>query len=181
MYGMVNMAVRSLIVDRFGESVWQDIRRKAGVEVDEFVAMNTYPDAVTYSVVGAASETLDIPADQLLFAFGEYWVTYTAAEGYGEIMDFFGRDFRTCLKNLNGLHTHMGSVMPHLNPPRFTVEETGPDTLRVHYHSTRKGLGPMVTGLLSGLAKKHNVKVAIEHIPAGTRSDHDEFELHLSA
>lgn len=177
MYGMVNLAVRDLVITKFGESTWQTICDKAGVTSPDFVPLKAYPDHITYALVGAASETLGLTAEQILHAFGDHWVKYTASEGYGVMMDMFGRDFRSCLKNLNGMHSHMGAMMPELVPPRFTVDEIDPKHLRVHYFSTRQGLAPMVSGLLVALARKFGDTVTIEHHAKGTRSDHDEFDV----
>jgi hypothetical protein len=177
MYGMVNLAVRDLVITQFGESTWQTICEKAGVGTTDFVALKAYPDSVTYSLVGSASELLKVAPEQILHTFGEHWVRYTAHAGYGVMMDMFGRDFRTCLKNLNGMHSHMGAMMPELVPPRFTVDEVDATHLRVHYFSTREGLAPFVTGLLVGLAHKFGDTVTIQHHAKGTRSDHDEFDV----
>ena len=177
MYGMVNLAVRDLVITKFGESTWQTICDKAGVTSPDFVPLKAYPDHITYALVGAASETLGMSTEQILHAFGDHWVKYTASEGYGVMMDMFGRDFRSCLKNLNGMHSHMGAMMPELVPPRFTVDEIDPKHLRVHYFSTRQGLAPMVSGLLVALARKFGDTVTIEHHAKGTRSDHDEFDV----
>jgi hypothetical protein len=75
----------------------------------------------------------------------------------------------------------MGAMMPKLSPPRFRVEEEKPSKLIVHYYSHRQGLSPMVVGLLEGLADKYGEKVSIRHIPRGSRSDHDEFEVSIKS
>ena len=177
MYGMVNMAVRDLVLSRFGEATWQRICEKAGLESTEFVPLQAYPDKVTYSLVGSASEHLGVTPDQLLRSFGEHWVRYTADGGYGVLMDMFGRDFRSCLGNLDRMHNHMGAMMPELVPPRFTVEDRSAHEIRVHYWSEREGLAPMVVGLLEGLARKFGDTVTIVHHPKGTDADHDMFDV----
>ncbi len=177
MYGLVNQAMKDLVTSKFGSDKWSEICQKAGHPPDDFEAMTSYPDTLTYSLVGAASQILGASASDLLRAFGDYWVTFTAHEGYGEIMDMFGKDFRSCLKNLNGMHGHMGAMMPQLLPPRFQVVETSASQLTVHYFSTRQGLAPMVIGLLEGLARKYGDTITIQHHPKDSRSDHDEFEV----
>lgn len=123
--------------------------------------MQYYPDSTTYSLVGAASELLEMPAEDILFEFGRFWVLYTSKEGYGPIMDLFGNDFKSCLQNLNNLHARMGMTLPQLTPPRFTFEELGPETYQLNYYSKREGLSPMVSGLLHGLAEKFGAKISI--------------------
>lgn len=166
MYGLVNMAIRDLAEANGGVELWEKIRIGAGVDSAEFEPMTTYPDAVTYSLVGSASKALGLPPGEVLRLFGMHWVLYTAKAGYGEIMDMFGPDFRTCLANLNHMHARMGALMPQLVPPRFDVVVRGPNSLSVEYHSKREGLAPMVQGLLEGLAKKFGETAEILLIPA---------------
>ena len=58
MYGLVNKAVEELVVSNFGEDKWELIKSKAGVDVDVFISNESYPDSMTYDLVGAASEVL---------------------------------------------------------------------------------------------------------------------------
>ena len=66
MYGMVNKAVEEMVVLHHGEAVWEEIKAKAGVDVDVFMSNESYSDDVTYNLVGAASAVLGVPADQIL-------------------------------------------------------------------------------------------------------------------
>ncbi|WP_392535181.1 heme NO-binding domain-containing protein [Nostoc sp. C117] len=89
MYGLVNKAIQDMICKNYGEETWETIKQKAGLEdVDFFISMDTYSDDITYRLVEAACGVFGMPAEDILKAFGEYWVTYTAEEGYGELLDF---------------------------------------------------------------------------------------------
>ena len=79
MYGLVNNGVRTFIVENHGEDVWNAICAKAGVDTQEFETMTAYDDALTYAMVGAVSETLDLPAESVLKVFGRYWVGFAQA------------------------------------------------------------------------------------------------------
>lgn len=177
MYGLINQALKELVQSRAGNQVWSDICATVGVSAEDFDAMLPYEDSLTYRLVSVTSATLAIPATELLRMFGLQWVEFTARHGYGEMMDLFGRDLKSCLKNLNRMHGHMGAMMPDLHPPRFIVEEGGEHSLTLHYHSPREGLAPLVVGILEGLAKKFHENVQIKHIAKNERSDHDEFEV----
>ena len=89
MYGLVNKAVEQLVQRQFGEDKWMEIKNKAGVD-SNFVAMGSYPDEVTFSLVAAASEVLGSPPEAILEAFGEHWIQFTVDEGYGEMMAMYG-------------------------------------------------------------------------------------------
>ena len=172
MYGLVNKAVVDLVCSKFGPETWTKIKQKADVDIDVFVGMDAYPDDITYRLVGAASEVLKIPPEAVLEAFGEYWVLYTAQEGYGPMLAAAGSTLREFLMNLDALHARVALTMKELRPPRFRVVDVDTNTMIVEYHSTRQGLAPMVIGLLRGLGIRFETPIDITH---QKRPDHDEF------
>lgn len=176
MYGLVNKAIEGLICSQAGEAAWTQIKQKAGIEEDYFVSMNPYPDEVSYKLVGAASEVLRLSAEEVLIQFGEYWVLYTAQEGYGNLLAMTGHDFRGFLFNLDNMHAQVGLGFPELKPPSFRVTENSPEELILHYYSDRAGLSPMVIGLLRGLGKLMNTAVSVKQTANRAEgADHDEF------
>lgn len=179
MYGMVNQAIKDLVLNKFGEEAWREICDKAHLPTEDFVFMQYYPDKVTYDLVGAASAHLGLSGEVILREFGKHWVLYTAKEGYGALMDLFGNDYKSCLKNLNNLHARMGMTMPHLTPPRFVFAEQDGNTYIVSYYSKRPGLCPMVVGLLEGLAAKYNVKASIELLESQEGQEEKKFKITL--
>jgi len=178
MYGLVNAAVHDLVVSRFGEQTWERIKAKAGLSLETFSRMEQYPDEVTYQMVGAASEVLGISTDDVMKAFGEHWVLYTGREGYGEMFDIAGSSLKDFLFNLDALHTRVGQNFDQLQPPSFRFDTINERTVRMHYHSDRKGFCPFVYGLLTGLAARFKTHVEVEH-PVCSRSgaEHCEFLL----
>ncbi len=181
MYGLVNQAMKDLVLERFGESRWTEICSGASCPTDDFELMKSYPDALTYGLVGSASRVLQVDAGVLLEQFGEYWIRFTAEKGYGELLLLFGKDFQSCLRNLNHMHARMGAMMPELQPPRFLVEEEAPGKLLLKYFSKRAGLAPMVVGLLRGLAQRHGNQVSIVHHARQEGQDHECFSITIHA
>ena len=163
MYGLVNQAIEDLIRSRDGDAVWTAIRERAKVRAESFLSMSEYPDSVTYDLVRAASEVLAQPPEAILEAFGEYWVLYTSKKGYGEMLEMAGSTLPEFLMNLDQLHTRLGVLMPHLQPPSFVCSEVSDRALTLAYHSKREGLAPMVVGLLRGLGKMFKTEVTVEH------------------
>jgi hypothetical protein len=100
MYGMINRALEDMVLAYHGQETWRAIQRKANVDVEMFVRMETYPDSMTYSLVGAASEILGKSVPDLLRDFGLFWVRFTGNEGYGPLLDEAGDNLtevlRTC-------------------------------------------------------------------------------------
>lgn len=180
MYGLVNQAVEELISERFGRDVWGQVKTRAGVTDDAFVSMAAYPDAVTYRLVAAASEVVQVPAAALLEAFGEYWALYTGSRGYGALFDRGGATFAEFMGNLHQLHTHVAASFPDLQPPSFWCTDVTDGYLRLHYQSTRAGLAPMVIGLIKGLGVRYATTVRITHVRAAADVGHDEFDVWFS-
>lgn len=182
MYGLVNKAVEQMVCHQFGEATWEAIKAEAGVDVDAFISMEGYPDEITYRLVNAASIVLAIPAVQVLEAFGEYWVKYTASEGYGDLMRLAGATLPEFLQNLDNLHARVGLTFTHLNPPSFRCSDETDESLRLHYYSSREGLAHLVIGLLRGLGERFSTTVAVSHTSQrGEQGDHDEFVVRYDA
>ena len=178
MYGLVNKAIKDMVCTRFGEDTWQQIRHKAEIELDVFTSMESYPDDLTHKLVKAASIVLDLSPSDIMQAFGEYWIQYTAQEGYGEMIDMSGEDLPEFLENLDNLHARVGVSFPKLNPPSFECTEMEEESLTLHYRSTREGLSPMVFGLVKGLGERFDTEVEITQTQSkDSGADHDEFLL----
>ena len=178
MYGLVNKAIHDMVCSQFGEETWQKIRQRAEVEMDGFISMESYPDDLTHRLVKAASEVLELSPAQVMQAFGEYWVQYTAQEGYGELMEMTGDTLPEFLDNLDDLHSRVGVSFPRLRPPAFDCEEEDEQRLQLHYYSEREGLAPMVVGLVKGLGDRLDTEVEIQQTESrDDGADHDEFSI----
>lgn len=164
MYGLVNKAIRDLVVENYGQEKWSEICVLSDFPDEEFVAMSPYPDALTYTLIGNASRVLGADANVLLEKFGEYWIMYTASEGYGELMNLSGRSLPEFLANMDMLHNRIAGIMPELQPPKFVTRNIGDCSLELEYHTHRPGLVPMMFGMLRGLGKRFNLDCKVEHI-----------------
>lgn len=178
MYGLVNRAVHELVVEAFGQSTWETVCSDVGIDPIGFVAMESYPDKVTYDLVGAISARTGMAPAAVLEAFGEYWVKYTGLQGYGALMQTAGSTIPEFLTNLDALHSRVSASYEKLQPPSFSVDIEDEHHLTLHYFSHRPGLTPLVVGLLKGLGDLLNSEVEVEVLR--TRDDghdHDEFRI----
>jgi hypothetical protein len=141
------------------------------------VGLQSYDDALTYKLVGNASAVLGADAAAVLELFGEYWITYTADEGYGELMDLCGDNFVEFLGNLDMLHTRMNSMMPQLAPPQFSVQNETENSVELLYKSHREGLVPMLFGLIRGLGKRFDLNCSVETL--SSKSETQDYHLFL--
>lgn len=179
MYGIVNRAIEELIVEKFGDAKWEEIKLKANFKSEGFMTLKPYPDELTFKLVIAASEILEIPVNALLEAFGEYWILYTAERGYGEMLKLAGDSFPNFLKNLNMLHGRVSNLMPELSPPQFECRNETENSIELIYRSHRNGMIPMLYGLIKGLGKRFNKEVVIHELE-NTTTDQTVAIFHLS-
>jgi hypothetical protein len=178
MYGIVNKAIRDLIVSDFGSEAWDAVKKRSGVELEFFVSNEPYPDDLSYRLVCAASEVLSLPADDILIRFGQHWVMKTGVDSYGCLLKSGGGSLREFLLNLPDFHARVALLFPQLQPPEFTCTDVTETSLRLHYFTHRAGLTSFVLGLLWGLSKLYETPVAIELAAARSNgADHDIFDV----
>lgn len=170
MYGLVNEAIRDLVVKEHGEAAWARIAARAGAQTHSFVSMCPYDDGVTYKLVAAVSKELGAPANAVLEKFGEHWIGFTAERGYGNLLELCGRSFAEFLEQLDSIHARMKLAFPKLDPPIIVSTRLAPGLVRLDYSSRREGLAPMMVGLLRGLGRRFGIAVEIEQTE--TRAEH---------
>lgn len=161
MYGMVNKAIQDMVLRHHGEDAWRKIKQQAGVTAEIFLGTEAYPDEVTYQLVAAASDVLQLPAERILHAFGEHWVLETASKGYSHLMNAAGGTLADFLVHLPRFHDRVALIYPNLVPPQFAISDRTAHSLRLHYTSHRAGLAPFVEGLISGLGQRFNTSVRV--------------------
>ncbi len=162
MYGIVNQAIKGLVVESFGQENWDKIKEKSGVTEVSFLNNEAYPDKVTYDLAIAAADVLELPLSEVLNAFGEYWVLKTGKEKYGDLMASGGSNLKDFLINLPNFHSRVMLMYPNITPPSFKVEEVKDQSLHLHYISHRPGLKDFVVGLIQGLGKMYDTPVKSE-------------------
>lgn len=178
MYGIVNKAIEELIRENFGESAWDVIRERSGIEEDFFISSEPYDDDITYKLAQAASEELGISLSEVMTAFGEWWILRTGKEKYGSLMEAGGASLAEFLHNLPAFHNRVMLLYPKLTPPEFQVSDEGNNSILVHYYSQRVGLQDFVRGLLQGLSIMFKTQTSIELIDSrSTGNTHDVFKI----
>jgi len=182
MHGMINKSIEDLVTIQFGADKWEAVKLKAGVTEPAFISNQSYPDAMTYGLVGAATEVLGLTADQVLYAFGEFWVTHTAFKGYGDMLMSAGRTIGEFLDYLPLFHTRVALIFPNLKPPRFECSDRHENRITLHYFSDRPGLSMVVAGMLNGISKLYKTPAVVTHTKFKDKgADHDEFLVNWGA
>lgn len=164
MYGIVNKAIKDLVIVNFGQEVWDTVLEKSGVDVDFFISNEPYDDAITYKLASAISSEVNLTLDEVLYALGEWWVLKVAGERYSGMMESGGSNLKEFLVHLPVFHNRVMMVYPNLTPPEFKVSNIQEKSIHVHYHSTREGLKEFTRGILYGLGKMYKTEVVVEEL-----------------
>ncbi|XP_055620638.1 guanylate cyclase soluble subunit beta-1 isoform X1 [Toxorhynchites rutilus septentrionalis] len=165
MYGFVNYALELLVLKNFGTTIWEQIKKKAQVNMEgQFLVRQIYEDDITYNLIEAAVDILNIPAGDILELFGKTFFEFCQDSGYDKILQVLGATPRDFLQNLDALHDHLGTLYPGMRAPSFRCTETD-GQLVLHYYSERPGLEHIVIGIVKAVASKlHGVDVEIKII-----------------
>lgn len=178
MYGIINKSIEELVIENFGEENWEMIKKRSGIEEDFFISNEPYDDKITYLLAGAISEEMNIPLEQVLFLFGEWWILKTTNEKYDSLMKAGGSNLKLFLTNLPQFHSHIMLLYPKLTPPEFKVSDIEANSINIHYFSKREGLKDFVHGLLSGLGKMFETKIDIILLESrGAGNNHEVFKV----
>ncbi len=178
MYGIVNKAIQGLILENYGQEKWDQIKKISNVSDDSFLSNESYPDEITYNLAGAASQALETSVENVLHAFGEYWILKTGQEKYGSLMKAGGENLKQFLMYLPSFHNHLLLIYPNLTPPEFRVSHVEDNSLRLHYISHRPGLKHFVLGLISGLGKMYETPIEVKIVADRDNGDHhEEFDI----
>ncbi|HAC63600.1 MAG TPA: heme NO-binding protein [Cyanothece sp. UBA12306] len=177
MYGLINKAMAQMMCEYFGQKTWNKVLQEAAIpEIEVFISMKSYPDHITYELVRAASTVLKKSPQEIMQMLGQYWILYTAEEGYGDMLKMAGDSFPEFLANLDELHARVGLGFPKLQPPSFDCLPLAENSLDLHYYSHREGLAHLVIGLLQGLSERFNTKIEVSREKRKEEGDdHDEF------
>ena len=178
MYGLIHRAIRDCIKEAHGDASWEKVRRSAGADESQFVSMQAYPDEITFGLIENACKILAVEPDDLMHAFGRFWVLVTAKTHYGALLEFAGRDLLTMLENLDTMHEQVAISFVNLQQPSFEVERESTASVLLHYRSIRDGLSAFVLGLLSGLSEHFSSPVDVDQLESkADGADHDVFRV----
>ncbi|XP_059393334.1 guanylate cyclase soluble subunit beta-2 [Carassius carassius] len=152
MYGFINTCLKSLVIERFGEETWENLRLMAGVQ-ETFMTYEIYDDVITLRLVQEACKMLDISSEVVLKLFGEYFFSFCKMSGYDTMLRTLGGNLVEFIENLDALHSYLALSYEAMNAPSFRVERMDDGRILLHYYSDRKGLYHIVPGIIEAVAK----------------------------
>ncbi|KAK7486718.1 hypothetical protein BaRGS_00022002, partial [Batillaria attramentaria] len=104
-YGQIHCVIRELVQEKFGQEKWLEVLAKSGLDpLEHFLVFTRYDDSLTFQLVGAVSEHLDLPLNTVLQVFGGFFFTYCLRHGYDKMLKTLGGDIVSFIQNLDSLH-----------------------------------------------------------------------------
>ncbi|XP_069748544.1 guanylate cyclase soluble subunit beta-2 [Narcine bancroftii] len=179
LYGFINTCLKSLVVENFGEEKWEALRSRAEVE-DTFMTYQVYDDAITLSLVQAASDMFNISTEALLKLFGRHFFTFCKMSGYDQMLHTLGGSLMEFIENLDALHSYLALSYQQMKAPSFRVERREDGEVKLHYYSDRKGLCHIVPGIIEAVAKDFfETDVEMEILNQLGEEEHTEEKEHV--
>jgi len=163
MKGIINQCAVELLKNKFGEDKLLAVLKETGLPEDlEIVTLEDYPDEISIKFITAAAKVLNITPDDVMLAFGDYWVNEFAFKKFKIIFAKYNnaKDF---LKGMDSTHRWATETMEGATPPHFEYESPDNNTLIMHYFSKRK-LIKILEGLIRGVIKHFNVQADVIQI-----------------
>ena len=168
MKGIVFNLLEQVVSRDYGEETWDDLLCAAGL-VGAYTSLGSYPDQDLGTLVGAASRSLGLPADDVVRWFGREALP-ALAEAYPA---FFSphADTRSFLLTLNDIiHPEVRKLYPGADVPEFDLEARPDGSLRMGYRSHRR-MCAFAEGLIEGAAAHFGQHVAISQPRCMLRGD----------
>lgn len=130
-----------------------------------------YDDEETFHLLSAVAFTLSLPMEDLLETYGVWFFNFAMEEGgWDKLLGSMANDLHEFLDNLSFTHFFMFQLTftgKTIRVPKFRCDARPDGSLRLHYYSSRKGLPPLVKGLVKQAAKVlfgQEVKISVaEH------------------
>uniref|UniRef100_G3TH89 guanylate cyclase n=1 Tax=Loxodonta africana TaxID=9785 RepID=G3TH89_LOXAF len=151
-YGFINACLQSLVIEKFGEEIWEKL--KASAEVQEaFMTYTVYDDIITIKLIQEAQKVLGVSVEAILKLFGEYFFKFCKMSGYDRMLRTLGGNLVEFIENLDALHSYLALSYQEMNAPSFRVEKGADGKMLLHYYSDRSGLCHIVPGIIKAVAQ----------------------------
>ena len=177
MKGIVMNILAEMVETQLGLEEWNAVLDEAE-EPGIYTSTALYDDARLLKLVGIISNRNGIPANDLVFAFGQYMFP-AFYQRYPELID--GHDnMLDFLESLDAvIHVEVVKLYPGAITPGFEPDRRSPNVLHLKYESDRN-LCRLAEGLIEGAAKYFKHSYDLVHEPCGhDGADHCGFLVRL--
>jgi len=166
MHGLVNRAIERFARETYGDGLWEDVCRRAGLGFCGFEAMLVYDAGLTDRVLDTLAGALGRACDEVLEDIGTFLVCSHGSGAARRLLRFGGTDFIDFLFSLNDLPARVRLAVPDLALPGLELREhaSGCYSLGVRAPEGARGrFGHVMMGLLRAMADEYGALVLLEH------------------
>ncbi len=174
MIGYIFNTLESVVIEEFGEDVWDELLEQTGSE-GVYHSLGNYSDEEAIKLVVAASEKLGKQPSDILRWFGERAIS-RFYEKWPEMFDRFDNLFEYILSLNDIIHPQVKQLYPGAQVPYFKTISQSEDELIVEYTSSRQ-MCHLAEGLILGSAKRFDTPVEVTQPSCVHNSDN---KCHLS-
>ena len=179
MHGLMNRSIQCFISDTYGQPTWQNITTEAGLGFDNFEALMSYDDDLTYRVINVAAKQLGKPSEVLLEDLGTYLVSHPNLEGIRRLLRFGGETFVEFLYSLDDLPDRAKLAVSDLVLPQLDLRDHSPGALTLRCAGNYPGFGHVMVGILRAMADDYGTLAVLEHL--GRNGDEEMISIQLMA
>jgi hypothetical protein len=163
MKGTIALCVADMVKNSGDPEKWDEVLRRSGLPRNlKVTAIADVDDAIINTILKNVGEVLNLSMDQVIDAFGDYWVN-----SYGpKVYKAYYRGINSAKEFIMGMdkiHEQVTRIMPNAHPPRFDFEEIDEHTLKVHYKSHRKMINLYIS-LAKGVGKFFKTPLTIKKL-----------------
>lgn len=163
MYGLLLENFRSVLLEKYGETVWNKIVEKSGTRHHTFATHKVYSEDIMVRLLQAALEVTNASRETLTEEIGLHFLGFIGQYGYDRILKVLGRHMRDFLNGLDNLHEYLRFTYPKLKAPSFFCENETESGLTLHYRSSRKGFLYYVIGQIKAVGQFfYHIEVDVE-------------------
>jgi predicted hydrocarbon binding protein len=162
--------LKKFVDANMGDGAWKTLLKEAGLGNRIYLPLKAYPDEEIVALVTTASRITNIPAGDLLKAYGEF----IAVDLLKMYRAFLKPDWKTLdvIENTESqVHTRVRVNEVGARPPFLNAVRVSPTEVVVHYNSERK-LCAVAEGVAIGMAKHFGETATVSQ----SRCMHDGYD-----
>ena len=137
MKGIVFTEFMELVEEKFGLEVVNEIIESSDLKSKGvYTSIGTYPFYEMLQLVSSLSKQVSIPADDLIFAFGEHFFDYLELS-YPRIFESYTTPVHFLSSVEGHIHVQVKKIYPDAELPNFRVKELSSTQFQMIYSSQR--------------------------------------------
>ncbi|PRX38261.1 Haem-NO-binding [Meinhardsimonia xiamenensis] len=177
MHGLINRSIEAFLAETYGLEAWRAIVARAGIGVESFEPMLTYPPEVTERLLAGAAAHLDRSREQILEDLGTYLVSEPRMQAVRRLLRFGGESFVDFLHSLEELRDRARLAVPDLELPELELHPAAGMAYTLDIRFERPGFGPVLQGMLRAMADDYGALVMLDHLGAAGGCERLRIEL----